>query len=282
NKLMNCFIKKFFTNCMHKNPMKKSVHSETLFHVCKQLDTVKSILSDMAFRPSFAREVVNVNNMKTPYYWVPMVSFCDFKLSELDLHFQKYGYYGIGASKDWGIGNGLNPVLYLSQGCMFFGDVREAIIEIHNIYDKLAQRPHNQDDEALYQSLLNRSQTILKIYSYTKNYQGDLDRDGEFIENFRFADDKEWRFVPQIEPQFWGCNLVNPTKEEKRSKKERLNNLLGRDHWLRFEYTDIKFLVVSNESESMELIEFIEKLSIDHKTRVLLISKILIVEHLEL
>lgn len=265
-----------------KNPVKKSVHSETLFHFCRELKNIKGILSDRAFRPSHTREAVNVNNISTPYYWVPMVSFCDLKVFELELHLQKYGSFGIGLSKNWGIDKGLNPVLYLSQGCLLFGEIREALIKIDEAHQELSTNRHDASTEELYDKILNGSQTILKMYSYTKNYQGDLYRDGKVTENFRFADDKEWRFVPEILPPFCGCSLKNSSVQDWRDEKEELNRNLKENHWLRFEYSDIKFIVVPDELESMSLIKFIEELPVDHETIVSLISKILIVEHLEL
>ena len=270
---------------MCDNTKTKSVHSETLFHICNNLETVKSILSDKAFKPSFTREVVNVNDVNTPYYWVPMVSFCDFKIYELDLHFQKYGHFGIGLSKDWGISKRLNPVIYLSQDCIIFGEIRKAIIGIYDVHNNLAETHHNNKCEILYNSLQGHLQTILKIYGYTKNYQGDLERDGKITRNFRFADDKEWRYVPEIDDvhaSFRGCDLVNPTTKQKKAKKAELNKAINENHWLKFEYSDIKFIVVSNNDESTQLIEFIQNLFIEQKNKLFLISKILIIEDIEL
>jgi hypothetical protein len=271
-------------NYMNDNPKEKSSYPETLFHICKELSTIKNILSDKAFIPSFAREFVNVNNIETPYYWVPMVSFCDFKVSELNLHLQKYGKFGIGVSKDWGIQKGLNPVLYLSQGCPLFGDVRQAIIEIDKVHNSLAETPHDNEAVTIYRSLSENLQTILKIYCYTKNYQGVLDRNEKLTENFRFADDREWRYVPDIDFQLYGCNIQSPTQQQKKDKKARLNETyINKDNFLYFEYSDIKFILVTSESESVDLIKFIEnEISLENEIKLLLISKILIVEHLEL
>jgi Putative abortive phage resistance protein AbiGi, antitoxin len=44
-----------------------------------------------------------------------IVCFCDLPLSNLSEHLNFYGNYGIGLTKEWGIGKGINPVIYLSQ-----------------------------------------------------------------------------------------------------------------------------------------------------------------------
>lgn len=47
------------------------------------------------------------------YY--PMVSFCDIPLSLAKDQIEKYGSYAIGMTKEWGIKNSLNPVVYIEK-----------------------------------------------------------------------------------------------------------------------------------------------------------------------
>lgn len=181
----------------YKDKYKNSVHSETIFHVCNNIESLKGILKKNAFIPSFSREVIWAKEDKTPYYFVPMVSFCDFKLSEMNFHFQKYGKYGIGLSKEWGIKNDLNPVLYINDECFFFQNFRKALIDSFNEINKLTSKTNQENTQNQYEKIIKINNVLLEIYCYMKNYQGELNRNGEIIEDFRFADDKEWRYVPK-------------------------------------------------------------------------------------
>ncbi|WNV06303.1 abortive infection system antitoxin AbiGi family protein [Candidatus Methylospira mobilis] len=279
----------------YKDKYKNSVHSETIFHVCNNIEGLKGILKKNAFIPSFSREVVYAKGDKTPYYFVPMVSFCDFKLSEMDFHFQKYGKYGIGLSKEWGIKNDLNPVLYINDECVFFQDFRKALIDSFNEINGLSGARNSQGTQEQYESIININNKLLEIYCYIKNYQGELDRNGEIIEDFRFADDKEWRYVPKIVGVLdalgfrWPIRLIgfNETDNIKiKNRKTELNKNISKSEWLRFDYDDVKFLIVPNEVERYNLIKAIYKINVGGCfgciDKALLISKIVIVDHLDL
>jgi len=267
---------------------KYSIHSETIFHMCDNIESLNGILKKSAFIPSFSREVIFAKENKTPDYFVPMVSFCDFKLSELDIHFQKYGKYGIGLSKEWGMKNNLNPVLYISDECVFFQEFRLALIDSYNKITKLGSELNPQETQEQYQKILNTNNKLLEIYCYMKNYQGKLERNEEIIEDFRFADDKEWRYVPNNvyfwPPRLIGCDETDPSKVKIRKKE--LNQNISKNEWLRFDYNDIKFLIVPNEQERCNIIGLIHKIYIDGCCSCvdtdLLISKIVIVDHLDL
>jgi hypothetical protein len=47
--------------------------------------------------------------------YFPMISFCDIPLALAKDQISKYGSYAIGLSKEWGISNQLNPVIYLES-----------------------------------------------------------------------------------------------------------------------------------------------------------------------
>lgn len=83
--------------------------SNSLIHFTKNKSTLCGILEN-DFKIKYCLETINAKRHQ--YIGaVPMVSFCDIPLSEVKDHIKKYGAYGIGLSKQWGIKNGLNPVL---------------------------------------------------------------------------------------------------------------------------------------------------------------------------
>lgn len=261
---------------------KKSSFPETLFHITNNIEAINGILLEQSFKPSFSMEVVKARCNNTPYYWVPMVSFCDFKISELSIHFEKYGNYGIGLSKKWGIDNGLNPVLYINQSCDIFGEIRQALINIDDAYKILSENPHDPEKSKLYNSISECNQKILNIYCYTKNYQGELKRKGVLDNDFRYADDREWRYIPNISPTIRCCTDFSDTGKE--NIKNHYNAQIEINHRLNFSFTDIKFIIVPTEEESTKLISFIISSlpTIDMNEKLLLISRIIIVENLDL
>ncbi|HGY6874107.1 TPA: abortive infection system antitoxin AbiGi family protein, partial [Escherichia coli] len=92
-----------------------SLHPTTLFHFTKNEEAFYSILTELYFKPFLARErIVGVKGRRN--FAVPMVSFCDIKLSQIKDHSGKYGEFGFGLTKEWAEKNDLHPVLYMNQG----------------------------------------------------------------------------------------------------------------------------------------------------------------------
>ncbi len=70
-----------------------SLHPTTLFHFTKNEEAFYSILTELYFKPFLARErIVGVKGRRN--FAVPMVSFCDIKLSQIKDHSEKYGEFG--------------------------------------------------------------------------------------------------------------------------------------------------------------------------------------------
>ena len=84
------------------------LYPEILFHFTTK-ESLYEILNS-TFKVSYAREKIIGPKLKREF-GVPMVSFCDLRLSELKAHINKYGNYGIGLTKEWANRNGLNPVM---------------------------------------------------------------------------------------------------------------------------------------------------------------------------
>ena len=231
---------------------KTSLYPDILFHFTKEKINLFDIL-DSNFRISYAREKVEGSETKREFA-VPMVSFCDLKLSELKTHMGKYGNFGIGLTKEWANRNGLNPVMYINKHCPFTDNFNNSL---NSVFKKIGSHTKG----SIFQGISENNIKIFDAYRYIKNYEGTLTRDGETTENFRFADEREWRYVPPITeagiPPFVAkSNIDSPTKKDK-------YNTIAQDIRLNFEPNDIKYLIVETDSDINHLISHLrnEKLN---------------------
>lgn len=248
-----------------------SLYPTTLFHFTNK-EFLYRILSDN-FKVSYAREkIIGLQNDRE--FAVPMVSFCDLKLSELK-YFLSYGKFGIGLSKDWANKNGLSPVMYINRHCQLMDNL---ISGINGVYKHLGSVDNISQFNSLNKSYLN----IMNTYRYIKNYEGELWRKGKLENvNYRFADEREWRFVPNLDVEgvapFVGISKIK-TKSQKdfyNSKTEHIK--------LRFEPDDIKYLVVEREADISDLINYLHEVKYRFKDEVRnrLVSRILTIDQIE-
>ncbi len=121
-----------------------------------------------------------------------MVCFCDIPLSHAKVHMKRYGKYGIGLSKDWGIKNKISPVLYAHNKS-----------EIFIYIAKLFSQVNNNEDNIIH---------LQGIFSMVKPYKGKLQKNGKEI---RFYDEREWRFVPRSSYSISKKIYNNPRKRSK-------------------------------------------------------------------
>ena len=244
----------------------RSLYPNTLFHFCKSKSTLLGIL-EHTFFVSYAREkIIGADNERE--IGVPMVSFCDIKLSEVSDHMDKYGSYGVGLSKEWANKNGLNPVLYINRHSEFSNNLLKSL-------DKLHRKIRGSSDKTLSTTDGQEYESIYNIYRYTKNYEAPLKRVGKpLIENYRFADEREWRYVPSLDSQnitpFVSANMIKT-----QSQKVALNNSISHAR-LSFEPNDIKYLIVNEENEIPELINHLSNVKdrFDRQTLEILKTRI--------
>ncbi|MGD2117329.1 MAG: abortive infection system antitoxin AbiGi family protein [Chromatiales bacterium] len=219
-----------------------SLYPEILFHFTSK-DGLYGLLGD-TFRVSYGREEI-IGRKSTREFGVPMISFCDLRLSELKNHMNNYGKYGIGLSKKWANGKGLNPVWYVNNNCDFADNFNDALNGIYRHMNTVS-------DGDIYQMLSNDYMKIIDTYRYIKNYQGNLTRNGKTIKNFRFADEREWRYVPPLTtPDV--LPFVPITRIKSKKQKEKYNSHISHLK-LHFQPEDIKYLIVEHENDIVELV----------------------------
>jgi hypothetical protein len=215
--------------------------ANTLIHFTKDKASLKGILEEN-FRIFLCKETITLED-RTTSFLAPMVSFCDIPLSEIKDHLSKYGHYGIGMTKEWGVKNGLNPVLYFSPPSEIAKNVRKAYNHFSGAKGGAAGWSEEQ-------------KALADIFRYIKNYEGTLVRKTETRVRYRFSDEREWRYVPPINkvPSLF----VHEKYFEDKAAKEKMENSLEA---LRLEFcpNDIKYIIINEDSEIAEFIEHLRK-----------------------
>lgn len=204
--------------------------SNTIIHFTNTKEELEGILTNN-FNVHYCKEAITLNNKPLTFY-VPMVSFCDIPLSEVKSHISRYGAYGLGLTKEWAERNGLNPVLYLEKNSDLSKSYRTAYFDYCG-------------GGKLVKDLDEHEKCIVNILRYIKNYQNDLKRN-EIIKNYRFSDEREWRYVPDYNHEFSMFVAADEIKNDgqKRALQEKLGGIT-----LEFEPNDIRYIIIKNDSE---------------------------------
>lgn len=214
--------------------------SNSIIHFTKKKAHLKGILEDN-FHISYCSETVTFGPKNWSFH-APMVSFCDIPLSEVKNHIEKYGAYGIGLTKEWASRKCLNPVLYVEPNsylaASFMMSIKEFVLSKGN-------RTSEYTPEV---------KAHLDIVRYMKNYQSDLTRKGKTIKDYRYSDEREWRYVPSYETD---CSMLIGSDSFKKIKEEVVAKI--KPLRLEFEPNDIKYIVLSKDEEIDEFLEILGK-----------------------
>jgi hypothetical protein len=223
-------------------------YPDILFHFTSSIG-LKGIIKE-GFRPSYAKERI-VSGSTEKEIFVPMISFCDLRLSELPFHMTKYGRFGIGVTKSWAEKMGLNPVAYVNDG----SDFTTSILTGLEGYSKLIPNIGNWDKMIL--ETRERYWKLLNIQRYIKSYEGKLIRKGKDLGNYRFADEREWRYVLPLETK--GILPFMP-KELFGDEKKIYNNQIA-SYVLKFSAVDVKYIIVEDERNIRPICDYIASLN---------------------
>jgi len=243
------------------------ISSSTLFHFTASLDDIFSILSH-EFHPHFSLEDFNVISPKSKRYpglvfAVPMVSFCDIPLSQIHPHLTFYGKYGIGLRKEWATKHSIVPVLYTYRGSRLARYLYSLAVAIHRIPSKVPRARSAQD-------------YFYDLSCFVKPYEGAGYKKGRRIRKRRFYDEREWRYVPRLTKDYYRYGMP---EESFRDSMERAaaNAHLWRRSVISFTPKDIKYIIVSSESEILNAIHHVEtvKMRFHHDEIRTLISRII-------
>ena len=206
--------------------------SNTLWHQTK-IDGLKGIINKRCFNVSYSLENLKSTSPFSFKGAFPMISFSDIPLAEYQPHLNKYGGFSIGMKREWIIRKQFSPVSYYSNYSLLLKDIIERItLRIAN-YPILTDEQKKDLDLLIYQ------------LSYSKNYEGPLKTRYKEYTNYRFSDEREWRYVPTVVSS--GLKMYIP-ENTYLIEKIRLQNEASRI-LMPFTFSDVKYVIVNDESQ---------------------------------
>lgn len=248
-----------------------TISSNALFHFTNKNNLIGILENE--FYPKYSIEPYYEQGEECYRVGIPMVCFCDIPLSQVEEQLRVYGHYGIGMTKKWAKKNRLNPVLYLESHSILLEQVDSVL---HHNYEDLK----GLIEQGLEISSLRQDRYSLSyVFMHTKPFDGYHERGGK-KEPKKFYDEREWRYVPNIN-RLDGDELLLNNKLLGEETLKRKNEQLKK-HKLTFEPDDIEYLIISKESERHNLINSIQNIKSKYSEDIILIliSKIISAEQI--
>ena len=253
-----------------------AISSDTLFHFTNHPNGLLGILKN-GFLPSYCLETLKYNGkVKSRSY--PMVCFCDIPLSQIKQHLDFYGSYGLGMTKEWGRQNKLNPILYLDSD----SKLNQYLIDMANeIWSDRCK------ENCAEQTIPLRS-SYWHMMRYIKAYSGDFERGAKTYKDYKYYNEREWRFVPEVLDTSQDSNeLYYLTEEEHKDdfKRADQNQAIQNVCKLTFEPKDIEYVIVKEKKQIFSMIDTIKRMGRDRmysdKDLDYLMTKILTVDQIK-
>lgn len=245
--------------------MSENLSSRNFFHFTPK-ETLKKILENRFYALYSEEEIFKTAFDKDdePNQYIPMVSFCNIPLTMIRKHSLDYYEYGIGLKNKWVKANRINPVLYSYRGSTLMNFYYNSQLQYDNLFDETEEK--NEKFVRLF------SDTFKKPLLFLKPVEGMNYKTGK--ETF-FYDEKEWRYVPALEQM--NDTTINKRKLEEgalyfivngerlyiNNKTDLNNKILGNSlknfesYKLHFELDDIEFIILKQNSEIIEMVEYI-------------------------
>jgi hypothetical protein len=171
---------------------------------------------------------------------IPMVCFCDMPLSQAARHKEAYGRYALGLTKAWGMAAGVAPVLYTYPSAA----TTDAFVKLHLEIEELRG---TADDGAPF------SYETERFLCFVKPYEGVRRREGRDPEQFRFYDEREWRYDPRGP---WRA-LTRAEYGDPQAKNAANSAIADR---LSFTPNDIRYIIVETDGEIPSMIDEVRRI----------------------
>jgi len=230
--------------------MNNKESADELFHFTKEYRSIISIMNNK-FKPFFCIEDLSFmyKKDKNMTLALPIVCFCDIPLERISIHKKKYGNYGIGLTKEWGMKNSLNIVNYSFPESYKSSSYRILI----DSYDEFKTDLNGENLDAF-----SNAFNILLMTS--KPYEGKIfdKMNKKWLDSkVRFYNEREWRYLPLVDKLNWSISL-----EEHKGKYcdffdaiEKEQPKIQDEYTLKFTVDDIKYIFLTDNSEIEKFIK---------------------------
>lgn len=238
--------------------------ANVLCNYMRHQEYLDKILRKQAIIPRYNKEDVaylDLGDIKEICY--PMTCFCDIPFSMVSSHMSRYGAYGIGLDKATLMNRGaVQPIHYMNDRSLLTRDFKEAFRALYQTEPTLGKTRILAD-------------YLVSTLVYMKPIWGkQVGKNGK-ITDYMYQDECEWRYLPS-ETAMKGLPLIMRQEDmTEQGIKDHCKALAKhKDSWLRFEWTDVCYLIVPNEAAMNRTIRTIMNLKINEKEKYRLISKI--------
>lgn len=247
------------------------IYPDTLFTFCPKLEYLKSPIKSKMISPWYCEE--DIRYLKIPKIKkiaFPMKCFCDINMHQIEEHLSWYGYYGLALTKEWGIKNNIQPIQYINPNSCLSDDYKVAFSKAL----KIKKKTQSKNELIMKNYLLHQLMYFKSISGYIRN------RNTNKIIKKCFTDECEWRYVPNVSQIgyrqiYYDKEIINAGGLDSLSLSMIENPKVS----LKFDYEDLKYIIVNTKEDFKELSKFInsmEEIGIEKKE--ILFSKILIWE----
>lgn len=259
------------TNAKSKHHVPSTVQADTLFTFTSHVDYLITTIRNSMISPRYCAEdlgYLKINGIKKMAF--PMNCFCDINMHKLEDHLSWYGYYGLAFSKEWGMSKKIQPIQYVNPDSELrkdFASAFSAALKADPAKQTTAQR--------------KMKSFLLHQLMYYKPYSGIFEnRNTKKRCRKCFTDECEWRFVPDVSVAgfhqvYYDEKIINAG-----GLIDMSNAMSGiPEISLRFEYPDIKYIIVKDNADFAKLTTAIAELGLDNSAERELISKIIVWEN---
>jgi hypothetical protein len=223
----------------------------SLFHFTKETNTLLKIIEGKSFKASYNIEKISDFYPLKKFLGIPMVCFCDIPLKFITEHTNKYGLFGLGLNKKWGINNGINPIQYRIKDCSINNSWREIITVIDHYENFEHASQFIPNDDPVLTNFIRIKGEIIKITNFSKEYENS--------DSSIYYTEREWRYIPPGS-EFTFVDSFESSEREKLNKKYKAD-------YLDFKVEDVKYIIVPDRKQGQLFVErlFQTHLSDDEK-----------------
>ncbi|WP_138269566.1 abortive infection system antitoxin AbiGi family protein [Anaerofustis stercorihominis] len=244
--------------------------ANTLFNFMDDFIYLEEMIEEKCIYPRYSKEdfsFLNIPNIET--FYIAMKCFCDIHLHMVSKHKEEFGDYAIGLTKEWGVRNGLQPIIYCNKNSSYVKSIKISYDSFNRFKDEFREDRNNSKIINDMAESFNQSLKLLKPMFGKSNKTKK--------EKF-FTDEQEWRYIPNIQNDLHLKEVFSYNFFQEKDKFERYNKKLKEKKYaIKFEYNDVRYIIVESETHKNTLINSIVNIKdISDKEKYNLLTKILV------